>query len=305
MSVSEKVNSNFIPLRLVEYSLLLQNKEKWFVLLTFNCMDFNTTIDIIIKDLKDAREIIDDLKNYPGVPQLQVELAKSKCKSAEEIIALLKTYKSYQEPKQEERKESPVHDPQPEDDKIENLIEISEEDSNEVFEHQVIEDSENKLPDDSFTAKGQKQDDELLFNRTDIESPAKKSDSATAATIEKKPKDKKTETNIVADRFSHMSNIFNEQLGSMKNDDDISAILKTKPVTNLADAIGLNDKFLFVREIFGGSQTTYEEAINRLNNVNNLPDAKAIIMSYTDESDDNEVVKQLLDLVKRKLPSDG
>ena len=57
-------------------------------------MDFNTTIDIIIKDLREAREIIDDLKNYPGVPQLQVELAKSKCKSAEEIIALLKTYKT-------------------------------------------------------------------------------------------------------------------------------------------------------------------------------------------------------------------
>jgi hypothetical protein len=57
-------------------------------------MDFNTTIDIIIKDLREAREIIDDFKNYPGVPELQVELAKSKCKSAEEIIALLKSMKT-------------------------------------------------------------------------------------------------------------------------------------------------------------------------------------------------------------------
>ena len=56
-------------------------------------MDFNKTIDIIIKDLREAREIIDDLKNYPGVPQLQIELIKSKCKSAEEIIALLKNMK--------------------------------------------------------------------------------------------------------------------------------------------------------------------------------------------------------------------
>ena len=53
-------------------------------------MDFNATIDIIIKDLNEAREIIDDLKKYPGVPELQVELAKSKCKSASEVIALLK-----------------------------------------------------------------------------------------------------------------------------------------------------------------------------------------------------------------------
>ena len=56
-------------------------------------MDFNATIDLIIKDLDEAREIIDDLKKYPGVPVLQVELAKSKCKSAGEVIALLKTIK--------------------------------------------------------------------------------------------------------------------------------------------------------------------------------------------------------------------
>ena len=45
-------------------------------------MDFNATIDLIIKDLNDASAIIDDLKKYQGVPALQVELAKSKCKSA-------------------------------------------------------------------------------------------------------------------------------------------------------------------------------------------------------------------------------
>ena len=56
-------------------------------------MDFNATIDLIIKDLREASDIIDDLKKYPGVPHLQVELAKSKCRSAGEVIALLKTLK--------------------------------------------------------------------------------------------------------------------------------------------------------------------------------------------------------------------
>ncbi len=57
-------------------------------------MDFNATIDLIIKDLNEASEIIDDLKKYPGIPALQVELAKSKCKSAGEVIALLKNLKN-------------------------------------------------------------------------------------------------------------------------------------------------------------------------------------------------------------------
>jgi hypothetical protein len=54
-------------------------------------MDFNATIDLIIKDLREAGEIIDDLKKYPGVPALQVELAKSKCRSAGDVISLLKS----------------------------------------------------------------------------------------------------------------------------------------------------------------------------------------------------------------------
>ena len=71
-------------------------------------MDFNATIDLIIKDLQEAREIIDDLKKYQGVPVLQVELAKAKCKSAAEVIALLKQEESQKmedrRPKTEERR---------------------------------------------------------------------------------------------------------------------------------------------------------------------------------------------------------
>jgi hypothetical protein len=53
-------------------------------------MDFNTMIELIIKDLDDACQIIDEFKSYPGVPSLHAELAKAKCRSAAGIMALLK-----------------------------------------------------------------------------------------------------------------------------------------------------------------------------------------------------------------------
>jgi hypothetical protein len=68
-------------------------------------MDFNSTIDLIIKDLNEASEIIDDLKKYPGVPALQVELAKSKCRSAGDVIAMLKNLGEIIQAKEE-----PVHE---------------------------------------------------------------------------------------------------------------------------------------------------------------------------------------------------
>jgi hypothetical protein len=226
-------------------------------------MDFNTTIDIIIKDLKEAREIIDDLKNYPGVPQLQVELAKSKCKSAEEVIALLKTIKAEKEISQPQKKEAFKEVAEVTNKKPEPLIEFSEEELSEEIRQQPILDSEIKL-----------------HNHPEV---------------------RKKETGIIADRFSDMPNTLHESFEKINKEDDISSIIKSKPVVNLTEAIGINDKFLFIREIFAGSHSSYEEAISKLNKVENLADAKAVIMSYTGEGNENEVVTQLLDLVKRKL----
>jgi hypothetical protein len=246
-------------------------------------MDFNTTIDIIIKDLREAREIIDDLKNYPGVPQLQIELIKSKCKSAEEIITLLKTMKpdnisqaGHEAENVKDTKSSAKVNPDP-------LIEINDEDEDESGSISVDKIKETEVRE--FTG-------------------IKDSVAETDVVISEKTKDKLPETNIVADKFSVISSSLHEQLGNRISDPDLSSVLKLKPVTDLTEAIGINDKFLFVQEIFKGNQVVYNEAIEKLNKVISLSDAKAIIMSYTGESLENEPVKLLIDLVKRKLPAD-
>jgi hypothetical protein len=255
-------------------------------------MDFNTTIDIIIKDLRQAREIINDLKQYPGVPLLQVELAVSKCRSAEEIMALLKTMKQehqvmYNE--EVERVEGVESDERIDEVKFNTpsdrdiLMEIDDEDEDESFSLPVPEKKASEVSN-------------LLVNEKH------KSDDETD--IPKKSREKLPETNIIADRFSGMSNTFNEQLGNTKSDGDVSASIKSRPVNNLTEAIGINDKFLFIREIFNGNQLSYNEAIAKLNKIENISDARAVIMSYTGEGDEIVAVKQLLDLVKRKLPAD-
>ena len=197
-------------------------------------MDFNATVDLILKDLNEAREIIDDLKNYPGVPVIQVELAKSKCKSAGEVIALLKTVKP--EKKRiatEEKHDAPV-------------IEIKE------------DNRQAEIPVEPIT---------------------------------------------LGDSFG-LTDRINEQMGSMMDDDHVSDMMKTKPLANLADAIGVNDKFLFIREIFNGSPERYSQAISRLDGASSFSDAKEVLRSYTGERKDDEVLKQMLDLLKRKFPAD-
>ena len=236
-------------------------------------MDFNATIDLIIKDLRETGEIIDDLKKYPGVPALQVELAKSKCKSAAEVIALLKTLKdnssfAVTEPVQQKKVQK---QPQSEEDKP-----LS---GNDIITPVVEEKRTLSVPVETEPIRIAKEPE-----------------------LKKKEK-KEPDSSTLADKFTLSSNSFNEQLGIIKGDDDIAEILKTKPITSLVEAIGLNDKFLFISEIFNGNKTEYTQAISRLENAENLADARAVIMSYTGDNFENEAVIQLLDLVKRKFPS--
>jgi hypothetical protein len=223
-------------------------------------MDFNATIDLIIRDLEEAREIIDDLKKYPGVPVLQVELAKSKCKTAGEVIALLKTIKN-----------------------------------NAVVEEKTVKVIEEPVR------------KELPVNK-ETESPKPEADSPKPLITKDEQEihiKKPAESVIIADTFSHLSGSLNEQLGSRsrKTEEDIADLLKTKPISSLTEAIGINDRFLFIREIFNNNKDAYSQAISRLDHAESLCDASAIIMSYTGDNNDNEAIKQLLDLVKRKLHS--
>jgi len=221
-------------------------------------MDFNSTIDLIIRDLEEAREIIDDLKKYPGVPVLQVELAKSKCKTAGEVIALLKTLKN-------------------------NVI--VEEKTRNVIEEPIRKEVVDKKESESQKTEAESQ--KPLITEEEHEHHVKK----------------QSESSIIADTFSHLSGSLNEQIGSHKADLDLSQRLKSKPISSLTEAIGVNDRFLFIREIFNNNKDAYAQAISRLDHAENLCDANAIIMSYTGDNIETEAIIQLLDLVKRKFPS--
>ena len=233
-------------------------------------MDFNSTIDLIIKDLNEASEIIDDLKKYPGVPALQVELAKSKCRSAGDVIALLK---SIGDTIPSEKAPIPEKD----------ILQTRDERVTEAQSARV-----DMLPEE----KKKVSDPAANLNR-----PIEKNEES------KEPQKKTAETFILADKFSHTSDLYDKQSESIKAAKDLSDHLKAKQMISLSDAIGLSDKFLFIGEIFDGNKEAYAQAISRLDKAENLQDAIAIIMSYTGANNENEAVMQLIDLVKLKLPS--
>ena len=72
-------------------------------------------------------------------------------------------------------------------------------------------------------------------------------------------------------------------------------------VVSLRDAIGFNDKYMFVRELFGGSEDLYAQTIAQLDNFTSIEDALIYICDNFGWTRDNEAACRLFDILDAKL----
>lgn len=87
-------------------------------------------------------------------------------------------------------------------------------------------------------------------------------------------------------------------------DRSLAARLQRKPVTDLMNAIGINDKFLLLNELFGGSMEKYNKSIRALNSFSTLLGAKTYMSELQIEFQwdcESEAYKKLDALVERRF----
>jgi len=82
-------------------------------------------------------------------------------------------------------------------------------------------------------------------------------------------------------------------------------VLKDAPIKDLRKGIGVNDKFLFINELFRGDEGLYDRSIKTINAFNILPEAEYWINRELKIklgwNDDKEVVQYFYQLVKRRF----
>jgi hypothetical protein len=81
--------------------------------------------------------------------------------------------------------------------------------------------------------------------------------------------------------------------------------LTEAPVKDLRKAIGINDQYLFINELFRGDETMYERSIKTINGFSILPEAEYWIQRELKVklgwSESNETVQQFNQLIKRRF----
>lgn len=95
----------------------------------------------------------------------------------------------------------------------------------------------------------------------------------------------------------------NDKLKTVKT--ERSDVLKDQPIKDLRKGVGVNDRFLFIKELFKGDEVMYERSIKTINGFAILPEAEYWIrrelklkLAWNEQ---DAVVKQFDQLIKRRF----
>lgn len=101
----------------------------------------------------------------------------------------------------------------------------------------------------------------------------------------------------------HTASSLNEKLKQSKI--DLGDTLTEVPIRDLRKAIGVNDRFLFINELFRGDEAVYERSIKTINSFSIFAEAEYWIQRELKVkngwNDNDEMVKQFYQLVKRRF----
>ena len=96
---------------------------------------------------------------------------------------------------------------------------------------------------------------------------------------------------------------FNDRLKEIRT--ELMHSLKETPIRDLRKGIGINDRFVFISELFRGDEPMYERSIKTINSFNIYPEAEywmnrelKIKLGWDDTK---EIVKHFYQLVKRRF----
>lgn len=107
----------------------------------------------------------------------------------------------------------------------------------------------------------------------------------------------------LADKFRDEKRSINDKLNhETAADKSIGSRLRLK-IADLRSAIGINDRFIFINELFEGDMRTYDDMLHRLNTCASLQEAIVVFNNAKDAqgwSDELNSVERLLDFIHRR-----
>ncbi len=241
-------------------------------------MDLIKAVSIIGRDLEEALGLLDQLSTFKSTHTAEIELTRSRIRSASELLRLLPGLDKQEEPamintQEEQKVQEPVHPP-------EVVVKMKTEEA-------------------AVSATGDFSSQEPHQIRKPVQQPLTEQANEPPR-VQETMKASESQKSILADRFAS-TGTFGEKMQSAKHEEVVSSVMHSKPIADIAAAIGMNDKFYFIRELFNGDSMAYHDTIRRLNAAASLGEAMRILDESTVMGSDPAAQSSFVDVVRRKF----
>ena len=240
-------------------------------------MENKKLINILLKDVEELEGLISDIKIKKEFNFLEIEFLHTRTKGILQLMQMLKNFES----------------------EIKTPLEIKEEKI--VVVEEIKTPAVEKEPETSTKKTVEpevvKVEEKVSETKPKVETPIILPESNIATSnIELEETNIKT-GNRLGDKFIKEKSVNDIVEGNNK----LEFKLSNRPISNIQAAIGINDRFQYIRELFDGSSEKYTSTITALDSMSNINEA----VNYIQQNfkwKKNETSLKFINIVKRRFP---
>jgi len=251
-------------------------------------MDIKYTIEILTKDIQDIEKLVGKLQNSKDASAIELDLAMSKLRNVYEILSMIKSDKL-----NELIGEAPERKPEPQAEPVTKVEPESEPETQIEFEPEPESEPETQL---EFQSEPEPEP-ESAAQPEPVPPSVISSDKSETGSPENSTSGEDDST-ILGEKFQTESSI-NENLAETRSE-NLDSKLMGQAIDNIRRNIGINDRFLIIRELFDGNSDGYSMLITRLDTAESYLNATELLEEQFAGSMEHEGVEILAGLVKRR-----
>jgi len=251
-------------------------------------MEIKKLINIVVNDMQELEKFIAEIREGGEFNYLEMEILQTKARGIKQLLDILKG-------RMEEdtaQGSIPAGNPDPGSEKPETKENEEKEEESSSSAAGIPGREKHSNTD---TDVSQEPEDHSGQKEPETETSGGKNDSVELQEPEEDEKNGK----VLGEKFMKSKSLNDLISGNSKFEYKLSE----RPVNSIRAAIGINDRFLFTRELFDGDSELYTKAVTKLDNLQNINEAVAYLRENF-KWKKNETSLKFIDLVKRRFLHD-
>lgn len=265
-------------------------------------MEKEALINIILHDLDEMQTLVSTFKGKPAINSAFIQLAHKKLNNIGDELLLLESLADEVQPTSNVT-ESTLTSPQVQSTPTEDASEIAESSNRFATGEATIDSTVEPIE-----PEVKKEPQVEVVESNVVETPVVETKEEVIPTqeivpepIPAAPVQEPTPTvkpSFIGESIKTESQSVNDRIAPKKDANHIMQI--GKPVDDVRKAIGINDRFYFQRELFGGNTEVFNNTLDQLNQMDSFESALQFIQSNYSWDEDNEAAQSFIKNIHRR-----